>query len=145
MIGPADLPTLNAVLNGLSAILLMTGYVAIRRRVVLFHKVCMLSALCVSTLFLVSYLYYHLAVKGGEPTRFSEEGAARLVYFAILLSHTGLAIVVAPLALFTAYQGLRNRLSRHVKVARWTLPIWLYVSITGVVVYWMLYHLYPSP
>jgi len=139
------LPAVNAVLNGLSVLLLVSGYLAIRRRWVALHKSCMLSALTVSILFLTSYLYYHLAVKHGEPTRFTGEGEARLVYFSILISHTVLAAVVAPLALFTAYQGLRDRLTRHVRVARWTLPIWLYVSVTGVVVYWMLYHLYPSP
>jgi uncharacterized membrane protein YozB (DUF420 family) len=105
----------------------------------------MLAALGVSALFLLSYLYYHFVVKGGQPTPFTGPTAVRRLYLAVLLSHTVLAVVVAPLALYTAYQGLRNRLARHVKVARWTLPIWLYVSVTGVVVYWMLYHLYPSP
>jgi uncharacterized membrane protein YozB (DUF420 family) len=104
----------------------------------------MLAALGVSAVFLASYLYYHLAVCRGQPTRFQGEGAARTVYFAVLISHTLLAAAAAPLALFTAYQALRNRLSLHVRVARWTLPIWLYVSLTGVVVYWMLYRLYPS-
>ena len=139
------LPAVNAALNGLSAVLVSLGYLAIRRRKVALHKTCMLVALCVSTLFLVSYLYYHFGVKEGKPTPFTALGWIRPMYFAILLSHTALAALVAPLALFTAYQGLRNQLVRHVKVARWTLPIWLYVSITGVIVYWMLYHLYPSP
>jgi uncharacterized membrane protein YozB (DUF420 family) len=143
MIHPEDLPDLNAFLNGLSAVLLTAGYLAIRGRRVAVHKTCMLTALLVSVCFLVSYLYYHLGVKGGEPTRFTGEGWVRPIYFAVLLSHTVLAAVTAPLALFTAYQGLRGNLARHVRVARWTLPIWFYVSITGVVVYWMLYHLYP--
>jgi uncharacterized membrane protein YozB (DUF420 family) len=140
-----DLPAVNAVLNSICAVLLVSGYAAIRSRRVLLHQACMLAALGVSAVFLASYLYYHVVVKGGQPTRFTGPDGVRLVYLAVLLSHTILAAVVAPLALFTAYQGLRNRLARHVKVARWTLPIWLYVSVTGVVVYWMLYHLYPPP
>jgi uncharacterized membrane protein YozB (DUF420 family) len=148
MIGPNDLPAVNATLNTVSAVLLVIGYKAIRARQVTFHKVCMLSALGVSSAFLASYLYYHFAVKGGQPTYFSERApdAPRLVgllYKVILSTHTVAAAVVAPLALFTAWQGLRDNLKRHVRVARWTLPIWLYVSITGVVVYWMLYRLYP--
>jgi uncharacterized membrane protein YozB (DUF420 family) len=103
----------------------------------------MLTALVVSTLFLVSYVYYHFGVKGGERTTFAGEGWVRPVYYAVLLSHMVLAAVVVPLALFTAYLGLRDKLPRHVRLARWTLPLWLYVSVTGVVVYWMLYHLFP--
>jgi len=142
---PNQLPAVNASLNGLSAVLLSIGYWAIRRRRVALHKTCMLAALGISALFLVSYLYYHFAVKHGEPTPFTGTGWIRPVYFTVLLSHTLLAALVAPLALFTAYQGLRDRLDRHVRVARWTLPLWLYVSTTGVVVYAMLYHLAPSP
>jgi protein SCO1 len=138
------LPAVNAGLNGLCALLLCVGYLAIRRRWVALHKACMLGALGVSTLFLTSYLYYHFGVKKGEPTPFTGTGWIRPTYFAVLLSHTLLAAVVAPMAVFTAYQGLRDRLARHIAVARWTLPLWLYVSVTGVVVYWMLYHLYPS-
>ena len=144
MIGPEDLPSVNAALNATSAILLVMGYVGIRRGAVGFHKACMLTALVVSVLFLSCYLYYHFVVKQGEPTRFSAEGEIRALYFGVLGSHIILAVLIVPLALFTAYQGLRHRFQRHVKVARWTLPIWLYVSVTGVVVYWMLYHLYPS-
>jgi uncharacterized membrane protein YozB (DUF420 family) len=148
MIGPADLPSVNAVLNTISALLLTAGYKAIRARRIALHKICMLAALGVSAVFLASYLYYHFAVKAGQPTRFSERapdapGWVGMLYLAILLSHTVLAVVAAPLALFTAWQGLRGNFKRHVRVARWTLPIWLYVSITGVVVYWMLYRLYP--
>jgi protein SCO1/2 len=137
------LPAVNASLNGLCALVLCVGYLAIRRRRIRLHKTCMLIALGVSLLFLTSYLYYHFAVKKGEPTPFPGTGWIRPTYFAVLLSHTLLAAVVAPLAVFTAYQGLRDRFKRHVTVARWTLPLWLYVSVTGVVVYWMLYHLYP--
>jgi protein SCO1/2/putative membrane protein len=139
---PVPWPAINATLNGCCGVLLVLGYLAIRSRWIPLHKILMLGALAVSAAFLTCYLYYHLVVQHGQPTSFSGEGLARPVYFAILLSHTGLAIVVAPLALVTAYLGLRDRLARHVWLARWTLPLWLYVSITGVVVYWMLYHLY---
>ena len=141
----AYLPALNAVLNGICALLLALGFVAIRRRWVRTHKALMLSALAVSATFLACYLYYHLAVLEGEPTRFSGDGMVRPFYFAVLLSHTVLAAVVAPLAVLVASLGLGGRLARHVWLARLTLPLWLYVSLTGVLVYWMLYHLYPSP
>jgi protein SCO1/2 len=137
------LPAVNAVLNGLCAVLLVLGYAAIRLRRETLHKICMLSALFVSIVFLASYLYFHFGVLDGRPTLFPGEGWIRPVYFAILGTHTVLAALVAPLALYVAYQGLRDHRPRHVKVARWTLPIWLYVSITGVVVYVMLYELYP--
>jgi len=140
---PEDLPALNAALNATSAILLALGYSAIRRHAIVFHKTCMLSALAVSAVFLASYLYYHFVVKNGQPTPFSGEGWVRPVYFTLLWSHMLLATAMAPLALYTAYLGLCGRLKRHVRIARWTLPIWLYVSVTGVVVYMMLYHLYP--
>ena len=142
---PESFPTLNAALNAASAILLTLGYSAIRRRAIALHKTCMLSAVAVSAAFLGSYLYYHLVVKNGQPTPFLAEGWVRRVYFTLLLSHTLLAMIVAPLALYTAYQGLRNRLDRHRRIARWTLPMWIYVSVTGVIVYVMLYHLYPAP
>jgi putative membrane protein len=144
MIGPEDLPHVNACLNGASALLLGVGYVAIRRRRVRFHVGCMLTALGVSLLFLVSYLYYHFAFKHGQPTHFTGEGAVRPFYYALLLSHTVLAALAAPLAIYTAYLGLCGKFARHRRVARWTWPIWLYVSITGVMVYSMLYHLYPE-
>jgi uncharacterized membrane protein YozB (DUF420 family) len=148
MIGSDDLPSVNAALNATSAVLLAVGYLAIRSRRVVLHKACMLSALGVSAVFLASYLYYHLAVKSGVVTRFADRAPdaavwVRWLYRLILLTHTVLAAVVAPLALFTAWQGLRGNFKRHVRVARWTWPIWLYVSVTGVVVYWMLYRLYP--
>ncbi len=144
MIGPEDLPSVNAVLNATSAILLTAGYAAIRKRRVTVHKACMLGALGVSGLFLASYLYYHIVVKGGKPTSFTGQGWIRPVYFVLLFSHTVLAILVTPLALVTAWLGLTGRLARHVWLARRTLPLWIFVSISGVVVYWMLYHLYPS-
>jgi protein SCO1/2/putative membrane protein len=137
------LPGVNACLNATSAVLLTLGYLVVRRRRIALHKVLMLTALVVSTVFLASYLYYHFVVRGGEPTRFRGPDLARYTYLTILLTHTVLAAAVAPLALVTTYLGLRDRLARHVKVARWTLPIWLYVSVTGVVIWWMLYRLYP--
>jgi protein SCO1/2 len=146
---PQDLPAFNAALNAAAGLLLLFGYAAIRLRRVLLHASCMLTALAVSVLFLTSYLYYHLAIKHGRPTSFADEalGAPAWVahvYYSVLLTHTVLAAIVAPLALVTAYLGLRGRFKRHVRLARWTLPLWLYVSVTGVAVYWMLYRLYPG-
>jgi uncharacterized membrane protein YozB (DUF420 family) len=137
------LPRLNASLNGVSTVLLVLGYVAIRRRWVRFHKSLMLAALAVSAAFLASYLYYHVVVQRGSAQPFGGAGAIATFYYTVLFSHIVLAAVVAPLALITAGLGLRGRLSGHVWLARWTLPLWLYVSVTGVVVYWMLYQLYP--
>ena len=134
------LPTLNAALNGTCALLLAVGYLFIRRRKVAAHKVCMVSAFGTSTLFLISYLTYHYHV-GSRP--FGGQGAIRTLYFTILISHTILATAIVPLVLITLYRGLKGRFDRHVAIARWTLPLWLYVSVTGVIVYWMLYHLYP--
>jgi uncharacterized membrane protein YozB (DUF420 family)/cytochrome oxidase Cu insertion factor (SCO1/SenC/PrrC family) len=147
---PRDVPRFNATLNAFAAVLLLLGYAAIRQRLVRLHVACMLLALAVSAAFLASYLYFHLVIKVGQATRFTDQAPGapdwvRYAYFGILGTHTVLAALVAPLALYTAYQGLRGRLQRHVRVARWTLPIWLYVSVTGVVVYWMLYRLYPAP
>jgi len=141
--GSDDLPTLNACLNTLCTMLLIVGWVAIKRRQVTIHKWSMLTALAVSALFLASYLYYHFVVRGGNPTRFVGPEPVRLLYFAILLTHTILATAVAPMAIIAAYLGLRDRLTAHVRLARWTMPIWLYVTVTGVVVYLMLYQLYP--
>jgi putative membrane protein len=134
------LPALNAALNGLSALLLASGYLCVRRRKVTAHKICMGSAFAIFTLFLLSYLTYHAHV-GSVP--FRGQGWIRSVYFAILISHTTLAATILPLALVTLSRALRGQFARHVRVARWTLPLWLYVSVTGVVVYWMLYHLSP--
>jgi protein SCO1/2/putative membrane protein len=148
---PSDFPRFNATLNAVSALLLALGFAAIRQRLVRLHVACMLSALVVSAVFLTSYLYYHIAIKHGQPTSFAVQTShahppewVGVVYQIVLWTHTPLAAIAAPLALYTAYQGLRGRFSRHRHIARWTLPIWLYVSITGVVVYWMLYRLYPT-
>ncbi len=142
-----DFPALNASLNAAAGVLLMAGYGCVRRRLYRAHAACMLSALLVSTVFLASYLYYHFAVKHGVSTSFRSQAPdapawVPPVYYSVLLTHVILAMVTVPLALFTAWRGLQGRIRRHVAVARWTLPIWLYVSVTGVVVYWMLYRLY---
>ncbi len=136
MISIGDLPTLNAALNGTSALLVALGYLFIRRKKVDWHKACMVSAFVTSTLFLVSYLIYHYHA-GSKP--FLGEGWTRPVYFAILISHVILATSTLPLAIVTMARGLRGRFEKHRRIARWTLPIWLYVSVTGVVVYLMLY------
>lgn len=139
MIEIADLPALNATLNGTAAVFLTAGYLLIRagRRVA--HKRCMLGALAASALFLTSYLIYH-ANTGSRP--FPGTGFVRIVYFAILITHVVLAAAILPLALVTTARGLRDQFDRHVRIARWTLPIWLYVSVTGVIIYLMLYQLY---
>src|SRR5262249_39214662 len=134
------LPLLNAILNSLSAVLLSSGYVAIRCRRVLVHKACMLAACVTSGLFLISYLTYHYHV-GSKP--FPGQGGIRLGYFTILLSHTLVAMVIVPLVVLTLLWAWKAQWPRHRRLARWTLPLWLYVSVTGVIVYLMLYLLYP--
>jgi uncharacterized membrane protein YozB (DUF420 family) len=134
----ADLPTLNASLNTLASAFLVTGYIMIRRRRIDAHRRCMLSALATSALFLVSYVTYH-AYAGSVP--FRSTGVIRGLYFAVLIPHIILAATILPLALVTTARGLRGDYTRHVRIARWTLPLWLYVSVTGVIVYLMLYHL----
>jgi putative membrane protein len=135
--GVAALPTVNAVLNSISAGLLTAGFVFIRRRNVAAHRACMLGAFAVSVLFLVCYVVYH-AYAGSRP--FAGQGWIRPFYFVLLISHIVLAALIVPLALTTIYRGLSAQLDRHKRLARWTLPIWLYVSITGVIVYLLLYH-----
>ncbi len=139
MLQIADLPALNATLNGTATVFLVCGYLSIRRGKRELHKKCMLGALSASALFLLSYVIYH-ANAGSRP--FEGEGNVRLLYFAILISHVVLAAAILPLALVTTARGLRSQFGRHVRIARWTLPIWLYVSVTGVVIYLMLYMLY---
>lgn len=136
--GASVLPTLNAVLNATSAFFLTLGYAFIRRRRVTAHLCCMLTALLASLLFLGSYVIYHYQA-GSRP--FAGVGWVRAVYLAILVSHVVLAAVIVPLALTTIYRAWQGSFDRHRRIARWTLPLWLYVSVTGVVVYWMLYHL----
>lgn len=142
MIPLSSLPTLNAALNATSATLLMIGYLFIRRRRITAHKLCMVAALLVSTLFLISYIYYHYH---HGATAFPGGGWVRILYFSILIPHTTMAVVIVPLALTTVYRAWRGQFDRHKRIARWTLPLWLFVCVTGVVVYWMLYHLYPAP
>jgi putative membrane protein len=134
-----DLPTLNATLNAISAVLLSVGYMFIRRKERQRHKVCMLAAFATSVLFLISYVTYHAQV-GSKP--FPGQGAIRSIYFTVLIPHVILAATIVPLALITLSRGLSNRIDPHRRIARWTLPIWLYVSITGVIVYLMLYEMY---
>jgi len=135
----ALLPAVNATLNATSGLLLLTGYVLIKRRQINAHRNCMLMAFASSTLFLISYVIYH-AHAGSKP--FLGQGAIRGVYFAILISHILLAIVILPMAITTLTRGLRGQYRRHVTIARRTFPIWMYVSVTGVIVYLMLYQLY---
>jgi len=135
----ADLPAVNATLNAISAVLLVIGYRLIRRRRIDAHRRVMIAAFATSTLFLICYVIYHANV-GSRP--FTGQGPIRQVYFAVLISHIVLAATVPPLALITLIRGLRARYDKHARLARWTLPIWLYVSVTGVIVYVMLYQLY---
>ena len=131
-----DLPAVNATLNSLATVLLVTGYVLIRRRRLTAHRNVMIAALVCSTLFLTSYLVYHAQVGS---VRFPGTGLPRTIYLSILLTHTILAATVPILAVITVWRAYKKRFDRHKAIARWTLPIWLYVSVTGVVVYWMLY------
>lgn len=133
-----DLPAFNAVLNATSAVLLATGYVLIRRGRRVAHKRVMLAALASSALFLTSYLAYHAQVGS---VRFRGQGPIRSVYFTILLTHTVLAAAIVPLVLMTVVPALRERFDRHRRMAKITLPLWAYVSVTGVVIYWMLYRM----
>jgi len=135
------LPHVNACLNGTSAVLLLSGYRFIRARNIPAHRACQIAALCISILFLASYLTYHYH---HGATRFQGTGIVRPIYFTILLTHTILAIVIVPLVILTFYRAFRNDFPRHRRIARVTLPLWLYVSITGVIVYLMLYQIYPS-
>lgn len=136
MIPTSYLPTFNAALNSLSAVFLITGYFFIKQKNVRAHKACMLSAIASSTLFLISYLVYHYQV-GSVP--FRGQGWIRALYFTILISHTVLAAAVVPLVLITLTRAFRGNFDRHKRIARWTFPMWLYVSVTGVLVYFMLY------
>ena len=135
------LPHVNACLNGTSFILLFSGYRFIRAGNVAAHRACQISALCVSLLFLASYLTYHYH---HGATRFQATGIVRPIYLTILMTHTILAVVIVPLVALTFYRAFRNDFARHRRIARITLPLWLYVSITGVIVYLMLYQIYPS-
>lgn len=136
-----DLPTLNAILNSFCTVLLIIGWILILQKKRDAHRAFMISAFVVSLAFLASYLYYHFRVGS---VKFTGQGPVRTVYFTILISHTILAMVVAPMVLITLSRGLAKKFDKHKKIARWTLPIWLYVSVTGVLVYLMLYQWFPA-
>jgi uncharacterized membrane protein YozB (DUF420 family) len=138
MIDYTVLPTVNATLNAVSGVFLLVGYVMIRRRQINAHRNAMLGAFASSTLFLISYLTYH-AQAGSRP--FTGTGPIRYVYFAILISHVILAAAILPMAISTLSRGLRGRYVEHKRIARWTFPTWMYVSVTGVIVYLMLYQM----
>ena len=137
----SDFPALNATLNATSAILLVLGWRAVKRREIERHRRLMIAAALVSAAFLVCYLVYHARVGS---VRFTATGPPRTIYFAILITHTILAAAIVPLVLRTLFLGLKRRDERHRRIARWTFPLWLYVSVTGVVIYLMLYRIYPS-
>jgi putative membrane protein len=135
------IPAINAILNATSGVLIVLGYIFVRRRQFNAHRACMVAALGTSTLFLISYLIYHY--QHGS-TKFTGQGWVRPLYFFILLTHTVLATAIVPLVIKTVYHAGQEQFARHMKIARWTFPIWLYVSITGVIVYLMLYQIYPA-
>ena len=137
MIGIADLATVNAGLNATAALLIGTGFYFVKQKNIRAHKVCMVAAMVVSAIFLTSYLTYHYNVGS---VRFTKPGWIRNVYFPLLLTHTVLAVTVLPMVLRTLFLAVKGRFSKHVNLARWTFPIWMYVSVTGVIVYLMLYH-----
>jgi uncharacterized membrane protein YozB (DUF420 family) len=137
-----DLPALNATLNSLSALLLFAGWVFIRRGQKLAHRNCMIAALSTSALFLASYLTYHYL--SHTVTRFVEPAWFRPIYLGILLTHTVLAVVILPLIAMTVFRAARAQFDRHQRIARWTWPLWLYVSITGVLIYLLLYQIFPQ-
>ena len=136
MIGISDLPTLNAALNATAAALIGTGLYFVKQSNIRAHKACMIAAVVVSSLFLTSYLIYHYNVGS---VRFTKQGWIREVYFPLLISHTLLAATVPPLVLRTLFLAAKGRYPAHVRIAKWTFPVWMYVSITGVVVYLLLY------
>jgi len=138
----ADLPALNAVLNGASALWLVAGYYFIRRGRTVPHRNCMIGAVVTSTFFLASYLYYHANVEG--MTRFQNPQWFRPVYLTILISHTILATALLPMVLVTLYRAGRGQFERHRRIARWTWPVWIYVSVTGVIIYLLLYQIFPQ-
>lgn len=140
-------PHLNATLNALSGVFIIAGFYFIHTKQIARHRACMLTASTVSALFLISYLSHHALRTyyfGLGPTKFTGEGLARPIYLTILTSHTFLAVLVTPFVILTLWRGLKGNFDKHKKIARLVFPVWLYVSITGVIVYLMLYHLYPA-
>jgi len=134
--------SLNASLNAASALCLLAGYIAVRRRRIPIHRACMTAALACSLAFLISYVVYHLQVGS---VRFQGQGLIRPIYFTLLLSHAILAVAIVPLVIITVRRALRRQFELHRRIARWTLPLWCYVSFTGVLVYFLLYHFYATP
>jgi putative membrane protein len=142
-----DLPAVNATLNGLSAIFLTAGFIFIRQKKIIAHRNCMISAFCTSVIFFICYVTYHsyrFYVLHIGPTRFLEPHWFRPIYLTILISHTILAIVIVPMILITLSRALRAKFDKHKKIARWTWPLWMYVSVTGVIVYLLLYQIFPQ-
>jgi putative membrane protein len=142
-----DLPAVNASLNGLSAVFLTAGYIFIRQKRIIAHRNCMISAFCVSVVFLCCYLTYHTylaVVLHRGPTRFLDPLWFRPIYLTILISHTILAVTIVPMILITLSRALREKFDKHKRIARWTWPLWMYVSVTGVVVYLLLYQIFPQ-
>jgi uncharacterized membrane protein YozB (DUF420 family) len=137
------LPTINAILNASSGVLLLLAYIEIRRKRVAQHRRLMLAACTTSLVFLVCYVLNHY-LRHGVVTRFTGTGWIRPVYFTILITHTILAVTIVPMAIVTVYNGLKMRVVRHRRIARWTFPLWMYVSVTGVIVYFFLYQWFPS-
>jgi uncharacterized membrane protein YozB (DUF420 family) len=137
-----DFPALNASLNATSALLMTAGFISIKTKRIAAHRACMLASVIVSVVFLVCYVIYH--VRKGEPTRFGGTGAIRSVYFAMLISHILLAIAIVPLVMRTVFLALKGRIEQHRAWARWTFPLWYYVSVTGVLVYFFLYRWWPA-
>ena len=137
-----DFPALNASLNATSALLMTAGFISIKTKRIAAHRVCMLASVIVSVVFLVCYVIYH--VRKGEPTRFGGTGAIRSVYFTMLISHILLAIAIVPLVMRTVFLALKGRIEQHRAWARWTFPLWYYVSVTGVLVYFFLYCWWPT-
>ncbi len=136
------LPALNAALNGAAAVLLLSGFYFIKHKQKDRHRLCMLSAVTCSGLFLISYLVYHFGHAG--LTKFAAHGWPRVLYFSILWTHTPLAATIVPMIIITLRRALRSDFAAHRRLARWLLPLWLYVSVTGVLIYYMLYHWFPS-
>ena len=139
----SDMPTLNAALNALSTVFLALGFVFIKQGKKTAHRNCMISAFCTSAVFLVCYVAHKILVKGVH-TRFGGEGAIQYVYYVMLLTHVVLAMAIVPLVLMTILRAKRGDFEAHKRIARWTWPIWMYVSVTGVLVYFFLYHWWPA-
>ena len=142
-----DLPAVNGSLNGLSAVFLSAGYFFIRRKQVTAHRNCMIAAFITSVVFLICYLTYHFYLAyhlHRGPTRFADPAWFRPIYLVLLLTHTVLAVVIVPMVLITLNRALRQRFELHRKIARWTWPLWMYVSVTGVLIYFLLYQIFPQ-